>query len=328
MPKKFLTPLLITVTILTFALSVSFFAFAAAPKTINFQGRLLQASNAPLTGTFNLTFNIYDDSSSSLVWSETDNVALDTAGVFSVVLGKGTTLNLDFSKSYSIEVALGSETFSPRQPLSAVPYAFYTMTGGSSSGTNVLKAGDNMTGTLTVQANAIVNGTGYFYGGVVSGGDILPMADLGANAGSSSYRFANVHAVNFYGVMHGGPDVAEKYVITDNVERGDVVVIDQNRELKLCRKENDPRVAGVVSTSPGVVLEQVKTGTPIGLLGCVPTKVDATKYPVQAGDALTTSSTPGYAMKAIDPKPGTILGKALESLPTGKKKIMVLVSPQ
>jgi len=61
--------------------------------------------------------------------------------------------------------------------------------------------------------------------------------------------------------------------------------------------------------------------------------VTAENGAIQPGDLLTTSSTPGYAMKAspttingvaIYPT-GTILGKALEPLKGGKCIIRVLV---
>ena len=66
----------------------------------------------------------------------------------------------------------------------------------------------------------------------------------------------------------------------------------------------------------------------------MPTRVSAENGPIRVGDLLTTSRTPGYAMKA---KPvvvngvavyasGTILGKAMEPLHAGKGLIKVLVT--
>ncbi len=69
-------------------------------------------------------------------------------------------------------------------------------------------------------------------------------------------------------------------------------------------------------------------------LGNVPTKVSAENGRVQAGDLLTTASTPGYAMKAspavvsgIEIYPtGAILGKALQPLDGRRGIIKVLVT--
>jgi len=55
-------------------------------------------------------------------------------------------------------------------------------------------------------------------------------------------------------------------------------------------------------------------------------KVDASYGAIQPGDLLTASPNPGYAMRAADPKPGTIVGKALEALDAGTGTIKVLVT--
>lgn len=54
-------------------------------------------------------------------------------------------------------------------------------------------------------------------------------------------------------------------------------------------------------------------------------KVDTTNGPIKIGDLLTSSSNPGYAMKAKEPKIGTIIGKALQNLDSGTGTIGVLV---
>ena len=306
MHKKIFIPLVIL--LLLFSIP----AFAAVPKTINFQGRLIVNGTAHAAGTDTVTFKIYDtltgaSSGTFTTWSETDtNVIFDSNGVFSVKLGNQngasttSTLNIPFDRPLYVEMTYNGTALSPRQSLSPVPFAFYALTAES-----VVGAGSTITDTIT------------------------PSGDLIGYVGSKNKRFSEMHAQNFYGTVSVGPDLAENYIVNEQAEAGDVVVIDKNKELKLCSKTNDPAVAGVVSTAPGVILnEALKTGKAIGLVGCVPTKVDATMYPVQAGDLLTTSATPGYAMKAVDPKPGTILGKALEALPSGKGKIMVLVSLQ
>ena len=64
---------------------------------------------------------------------------------------------------------------------------------------------------------------------------------------------------------------------------------------------------------------------PVALAGRVPVKVDAGYGSILAGDLLTTSPTPGHAMRADDPLPGTIIGKALEGLESGTGVIHVLV---
>ena len=57
----------------------------------------------------------------------------------------------------------------------------------------------------------------------------------------------------------------------------------------------------------------------VALAGRVPCKVVGR---VKKGDLLTTSSTPGYAVKANDPKLGSIIGKALQDKDSGEAGII------
>jgi hypothetical protein len=73
---------------------------------------------------------------------------------------------------------------------------------------------------------------------------------------------------------------------------------------------------GVISTQPGLILGEqgVKEGmfsVYIALAGRVPVKVSTENGPIQPGDMLTSSLTPGVAMKAT--KAGPIIGFALTS---------------
>jgi hypothetical protein len=59
-------------------------------------------------------------------------------------------------------------------------------------------------------------------------------------------------------------------------------------------------------------------------------KVDTQYGPIEVGDLLTTSPTPGYAMKADDPFKafGSVIGKALCSLEAGRGMIPILIALQ
>ena len=150
------------------------------------------------------------------------------------------------------------------------------------------------------------------------------------------------------GFITGGPDVAEWIKTTGpSLSAGDVLVIDVNaaQSLKKSDKPYSTLVAGIISTDPGFIAgyyledrrkivnlsiaDMEKAGyRMLALAGRVPCKVINENGPIEVGDLLTTSSTPGYAMKATDPKIGTILGKALEPLRSEKGKIIVLVTLQ
>jgi hypothetical protein len=66
----------------------------------------------------------------------------------------------------------------------------------------------------------------------------------------------------------------------------------------------------------------------MAVVGIVPCKVSAENGAISRGDLLVTSSTKGYAMRASDTKKlaGSIMGKALQPLASGKGKIEVLVT--
>ena len=65
-------------------------------------------------------------------------------------------------------------------------------------------------------------------------------------------------------------------------------------------------------------------------MGRVFCKADARYSPIEIGDLLTTSHTPGHAMKAADPLKafGAVIGKALKPLDEGDRLIPILVSLQ
>jgi hypothetical protein len=134
-------------------------------------------------------------------------------------------------------------------------------------------------------------------------------------------------------------DCAEDFDVSgaEEIEPGTVMVIDHGGGLKASEQAYDKRVAGVISGAdgyrPGIILDQRESRAdrmPMALIGKVYCKVDARYSPIEVGDLLTTSSTPGHAMKAIDPLKafGAVLGKALHGLGGGQGLVPILVSLQ
>ena len=161
-----------------------------------------------------------------------------------------------------------------------------------------------------------------------------------------------------------GFDVAEYiYDTHGNTGAGDVVVADPDRE-KSVFKSTAPyqtSVLGVVSTEPHMVMGMdlvvdEETGEPIqgvqatrlALAGRVPVKVTDENGPIRPGDLLTTSSTPGHAMKwslldvgkakdfeelksilaENERRRNAVIGKAVGSSGSGTGTVMVLISLQ
>jgi hypothetical protein len=140
-------------------------------------------------------------------------------------------------------------------------------------------------------------------------------------------------------VLLTGADCAEQFDVSasETLEAGTVVVIDTDGSLRQSSEPYDGKVAGVVSGAGAyrhaLVLDQRPSDegrVPVALIGKVYCKVDATHSPIKVGDLLTTSSTPGHAMKATDPAKafGAVIGKALAALSTGVGLIPILIALQ
>jgi hypothetical protein len=134
-------------------------------------------------------------------------------------------------------------------------------------------------------------------------------------------------------------DCAEDFDVVSGqeVDPGTVMVIDEKGVLKPAERAYDKRVAGVISGAgacrPAIVLNRRRAEikrVPLALVGTVYCKVDSQYGPIEVGDLLTTSTTPGHAMKAGDPLNafGTVIGKALGPLKSGKGLIPILIALQ
>ena len=134
-------------------------------------------------------------------------------------------------------------------------------------------------------------------------------------------------------------DVAEWVPSTQKLAAGTVVVLDTARDnhVVASAKSYDTRVAGVISAQPGITLGEAGEGKAlVATTGRVKVRVDATRGAIHVGDLLVTSDTPGVAMlsQPLDlggvpiHRPGTLIGKALESLDKGEGVILVLLSLQ
>jgi hypothetical protein len=140
-------------------------------------------------------------------------------------------------------------------------------------------------------------------------------------------------------IILANADCAEEFDVIEAelVDPGSVMVLDGTGKLRVSSHEYDRKVAGIISGAgsykPGIVLDRQAVSEarlPIALVGKVYCKVDAGFSPIEVGDLLTTSPTPGHAMKASDPLKafGAVLGKALWPLADGCGLIPVLVGLQ
>jgi hypothetical protein len=136
-----------------------------------------------------------------------------------------------------------------------------------------------------------------------------------------------------------GADLAEKFPVSDKVDPGMVVEIDPDHsgQLRLAHGAYNRRVAGVVSGANGLAAGAIlgnlpghEDAPPIALSGRVWVYCDTSNGAIQPGDLLTTSDTPGHAMKVTDyaRAQGAIIGKAMTGLAEGSGYVLVLVNLQ
>ena len=202
---------------------------------------------------------------------------------------------------------------------------------GDADGDLVLQDGD---GRARIRLDA--GGGNIWVGGNDADGDIVIFPKDATNR--ENVAEATIHLDGDAGdIKLMGADCAEYFAVSEasRVDPGTVLVAGQDKSLGECTDAYDKRVVGVVSGAgelqPGIVLnKKVKkeSSAPVALVGTVFCKVDARYGAVEVGDLLTTSATPGHAMKAIEPDRafGAVLGKALGPLDTGRELIPVLVT--
>jgi hypothetical protein len=161
------------------------------------------------------------------------------------------------------------------------------------------------------------------------------------SGGSMIYPDGTVQSTAWNGTTLGG-DYAESIDVLGDIttyEPGDVIVIDDsaNGRFDKSAKAYSRLVAGVYSTKPGLVGRRTTAErpdkideVPMAMMGIAPTKVSTENGPIERGDLLVSSSTPGYAMKGTDPSrlTGAIIGKALAPLKSGSGVIEALITLQ
>jgi hypothetical protein len=180
--------------------------------------------------------------------------------------------------------------------------------------------------------------------------DSLDIVGAGTTGLSRKIKFWNEGGATFAGevfapvvTITGGSDVAEPYNVANAGDvkplPGMVVALDADHIgwMRVASSAYDKAVAGILSgangIAPGITLRQTGTiadgALPVASIGRVWCYCDAdANGSIVVGDMLTTSDTPGHAMRATDRerRDGAVIGKAMSPLASGKGLVLVLVS--
>ncbi len=181
--------------------------------------------------------------------------------------------------------------------------------GAETSGTGAEVTLDDVNGNTTIWLDADYNGSGR-----------VTTDELEIRGGSDLSEYFDIEA-------HSGIEALPGMVVS--------ISPDGSGKLLLSSRPYDPAVAGVISGANGV-----QTGLMMGqessiAHGSTPVVLTGRAYvlangPVRPGDLITTSATPGHAMRVRSYRKaqGAILGKALTGLDKGPGYVLVLINLQ
>ena len=215
----------------------------------------------------------------------------------------------------------------------------YISTSSTSTSTGALRVqgGIGLLGNLYAGGNVVVSNnlsvggavaiTGAISGvaGITSSGAIIPSANVTYDLGSNSAWWRTLYGVSTQAKY---ADLAENYQADVDYAPGTVVVFGGTEEITTTTEFADARVAGAISTNPAHLMNGGLAGTnvvPLALRGRVPCNVVG---PVQKGDLLVTSKTPGFAQSVGTDRlySLSVFAKALETdLSNGEKVIEVVI---
>lgn len=215
-----LLPVIIFVSVLS-TLSVLFCVLTAnaattAPSTMNFQGRLTDASgNIVANGSYNVKFTIYN-AGSTAIWTETRETAnrvVVSNGLFSVQLGSvnpltttlftttGLTLGVTMANPATATCSTAScqtweAEMSPRSPISTSAYAFSADTIDGIDGASLAQLGANNTFTGT-QSITATSATALTVGSLLTAdtsNSIVKVGTSGSASGGATVRLLSTAA--------------------------------------------------------------------------------------------------------------------------------------
>lgn len=264
-------------------------------------------------------------------------VTINFADAYNTIFGQtgpvantyGITTNTDFLDVTNGNVNANNMSFT------------YSLTGGvisvSGSVTANATSGGVITGTSVSVTGSVTSGsvsTGNVNGGNVSvSGDVIAgnsvqtsgIVHLGSNAtgniGSSSSYFDTFFGTAIKALY---ADLAENYAGDRDYAPGTVLSFGGEREVTLSTINGDRRVAGVVSTNPAQLMNSAidtEFPIPVALTGRVPCSVVGS---VRKGDMMVSAGN-GCARSEENPRPGTVIGKALENFDGTSGVIEVVV---
>ena len=181
----------------------------SVPSGVNYQGRLSD-NGTPVNATKTMTFSLYDAAAGgNLLWTSGAKSVTVTNGIFGTVLTISTGALSGPSQKY-VEIAVDATILSPREPLSAVPYALVAKTleealviSSVTVASQLVSSGTLSVATLTSVgglAGITVNSSVFFMGGALGIGTTSPQTALDVKGAVTSN--SSMTASAFFGDGH------------------------------------------------------------------------------------------------------------------------------
>jgi hypothetical protein len=294
----------------------------------NITGSYFLGNGACLTGVITSVANINNGSSNISIFGPGGNVVVSVANNYNITTFTNSGILTNGIISVTGNITSGNLSTVGLISLTGNIYAGNVINAGSSSITGNVTVGNILTDGLisaagNITSNNITSGniTANLYGvtvsasGNVTAGNLLVGNIVNSNSngvgniGSSSTYFNTLFAK---ATSAQYADLAEWYSADAYYIPGTVVSFGGPEEVTFCDIDQDPAVAGIISTNPAYVMNSSLQGehvVAVALIGRVPCQVQG---PVVKG-SLMVSAGNGRARAQTNPAAGTIIGKALES---------------
>ena len=293
----------------------------------NITGNYFLGNGACLTGVITSVANINNGTSNVNISSPGGNIIVSVANNYNIVTFTTTGIITNGTISAAGNIITGNISTVGLISLVGNIYAGNVINAGLSSVTGNITAGNLLTsglisasgnitagnlltsGLISASGNITAGNLSVGTGNVTVGNIVNSGSNATGNIGSSSNYFNTVFAK---ATSAQYADLAECYLGDAYYVPGTVVSFGGPAEITFCDTDQDPAVAGVVSTTPAYSMNTGLTGehvVSVALMGRVPCEVQG---PVTKG-ALMVAAGNGRARAQFNPPVGTIIGKALES---------------
>jgi len=239
------------------------------------------------------------------------------SGGGSVALGSSVTLSnagvtsIAGSTNVSVSAATGGVTVSLPGTLSVNISGSSASCSGNAATASAPSGGGSFITSSNIGSQSVNYATSAGSAGSAGSASSVPWSGITA-VPSLVYNNGGTYSISISGnaATANYADLAEKYLPDVQYAPGTVVIFGGDNEITQSTIANDRRIAGVISTQPGLMMNsQLENGQYVALQGRVPTQVVGT---IKKGDLMVTSDISGVAMANNDPKMGTVIGKALE----------------